>query len=226
MPVTQAMIDDLAGTHAEPDGDEVDELETETNEDGQDANEESVIKDLIDELEKFDIILPPDTDEENFFERLQVGLKTAAAHQGLDGDDTNAKLDNETTIADAGGVAMMSLQVKSVLGYAERQHAAAVEATLESLLKSGRCTPAEFHTRKQDLAALRLSLDDTGNPTPTDLEKWIASRQPLPRGTFWEPDMRTQRMAAEVEEPPEERTGKESDAKVNAVLAAVFGQRK
>jgi hypothetical protein len=58
-----------------------------------------------------------------------------------------------------------------------------------------------------------------------DLEKWIASRQPLPRGTFWEPEQRTQRMAAEVEEPPEERTGRESESKVNAVLAAVFGRK-
>jgi len=225
MPVPQARIDDLAGVRTQPDpDDEPDDI----NEDGQgDANEASVIAELIDELEKFDIILPDDTNEDNFFERLQVGLKTAAAHQGLGDDDgTNAKLDNETTIADAGGVAMMSLQVKSVLGYAERQHRDAVEATLESLLKSGRCTPAEFHDRKQNVSTLRLSLDDSGNPTPTDLEKWIQSRQPLPRGTFWEPEQRTQRMAAEVEEPPEERTGKESESKVNAVLAAVFGQRK
>ena len=222
MPVPQAMIDDLAGVGTQPEPDE----EIETNEDGQeDANEESVIKDLIDELEKFDIILPDDTDEENFFERLQVGLKTAAAHQGLDEDAAN-NLDNETTIADAGGVAMMSLQVKGMLGYAERQHREAVEATLESLLKSGRCTPSEFHDRKQGVPTLRLSLDDSGTPQPTDLEKWIASRQPLPRGTFWEPAQKTQLLSAEVEEPPEERTGKESDSKVNAVLAAVFGQRK
>jgi hypothetical protein len=223
MPVPQSMIDDLAGIGGKPEPDE----EVETNEDEQeDANEESVIKDLIEELEKFDIILPPDTNEDNFFERLQVGLKTAAAHQGLDDQGENAKLDNETTIADAGGVAMMSLQVKGMLGYAERQHRDAVEATLESLLRSGRCTPPEFHERKQLVPTLRLSLDETGSPTPTDVEKWIASRQPLPRGTFWEPEQRTQRMAAEVEEPPEERTGKESDSKVNAVLAAVFGQRK
>ncbi len=222
MPVPQEMIDDLAGVGGKPEPEE----EIETNEDGQgDANEESVIKDLIVELEKFDIILPDDTDEENFFERLQVGLKTAAAHQGLDEQGDANKLDNETTIADAGGVAMMSLQVKGMLGYAERQHRDAVEATLESLLKSGRCTPAEFHERKQGVQTLRLSLDDSGNPTPTDLEKWIASRQPLPRGTFWEPEQRTQRMTAEVEEPPETLTGRESDAKVNAVLAAVFGRK-
>jgi len=217
------MIDDLAGVGTQPEPDEeIDDI----NEDGQgDVNEASVIAELIDELAKFDIILPDDTNEENFFERLQVGLKTAAAHQGLDDEGAANNLDNETTIADAGGVAMMSLQVRSVLGYAERQHRDAVEATLESLLKSGRCTPAEFHDRKQNIPALRLSLDDSGNPTPTDLEKWIASRQPLPRGTFWEPEQRTQRMAAEVEEPPEERTGRESESKVNAVLAAVFGRK-
>ena len=47
MPVPQAMIDDLAGVGGKPEPDE----EAETNEDGQeDANEESVIKDLIVEL--------------------------------------------------------------------------------------------------------------------------------------------------------------------------------
>ena len=120
MPVPQAMIDDLAGVGTQP---EPDEEFDDINEDGQgDVNEASVIAELIDELAKFDIILPDDTNEENFFERLQVGLKTAAAHQGLDDEGAANNLDNETTIADAGGVAMMSLQVKSVLGYAERQH--------------------------------------------------------------------------------------------------------
>ncbi|MBC8868622.1 MAG: hypothetical protein H8E44_04360 [Planctomycetes bacterium] len=216
---TRAAIDALAGDYEDDefDGDDVG-----------DQNEAAIIKDLIEELAKFDIILPEDTDDENFFERLQVGLKTAAAHQGLDEDEGDGMQawDNDTTVADAGGVAMMSLQVKGVMGYAERQHRDAVAATLTSLLKSGRCTPAEYHDRKQGVESLRLSLDEQGNAAPTDLEKWIASRQPLPRGTFWDEEEKSKRMSVEVEEPPEELTGTESDAKVNAVMAAVFGPRK
>lgn len=218
----RALIDDLAGPGGGQDFDEgePDEFDSETIE-GDDA----IIKDLLAELEKFDIILPDDTRPDNFLERLQVGLKTASAHQALDGEALGNVSDTETTVADSGGVAMMSLQVKGVLGYAERQHRDAVEATLESLLRSGRCTPAEFHDRKTAVPSLRLSLDETGNAEPSDLEKWIASRQPLPRGTFWDPDEKTKRLSVETEEPPDELTGSESESKVNAVLAAVFGKK-
>ena len=219
----RALIDDLAGPGGGQDFDEgePDEFDSETLE-GDDA----IIKDLLAELEKFDIILPDDTRPDNFLERLQVGLKTASAHQALDGESLGNVSDTETTVADSGGVAMMSLQVKGVLGYAERQHRDAVEATLESLLRSGRCTPAEFHERKASVPSLRLSLDESGIASPSDLEKWIASRQPLPRGTFWEPDEKAQRLGVETEEPPDTLTGRESDSKVNAVLAAVFGPKK
>lgn len=218
----RALIDDLAGPG--PELDESEPLDQEPDEavEGDDA----LIKDLLTELEKFDIILPDDTRPDNFLERLQVGLKTAAAHQALDGEPIGNVSDTDTTVADSGGVAMMSLQVKGVLGYAERQHRGAVEATLESLLRSGRCTPAEFHDRKASVPSLRLSLDESGNAEPTDLEKWIASRQPLPAGTFWSGEERTKRLAVEAEEPPEAYTGRESDSKVNAVLAAVFGPKK
>jgi hypothetical protein len=55
------MIDDLAGVGTQPEPDEeIDDI----NEDGQgDVNEASVIAELIDELAKFDIILPDDTNE-------------------------------------------------------------------------------------------------------------------------------------------------------------------
>jgi len=222
----RSLIDDLAGPAGgqEPDTDEP--LDEEVEEQEPIEGDDALIKDLLAELEKFDIILPDDTNGGNFLERLQVGLKTAAAHQDLDNAVIEGVNDTDTTVADAGGVAMMSLQSRTALAYAERQHRGAVEATLESLLKSGRCTPSEFHERKAGVATLRLSLDDTGNAEPSDLEKWIASRQPLPRGTFWDPEEKTQRMGVEVEEPPDTLTGKGSDAKVIADLAAVFGPRK
>ena len=219
----RALIDDLAAPGG---GQGLDDTDLLDDEPGVVEGDDALIQDLLAELEKFDIILPPDTRPENFLERLQVGLKTAAAHQALENDTLGNVSDTDTTVADAGGVAMMSLQVKGVLGYAERQHRDAVEATLESLLKSGRCTPAEFHERKAHVPTLRLSLNESGQAEPSDLEKWIASRQPLPRGTFWEPDEKTQRMGVEPEEPPDSLTGRESDSKVNAVLAAVFGPKK
>lgn len=225
-------IDDLAGSR-KPAGADVDRDDREDREDRepQNAHEESEsgkIKELIEELVKFDIILPPDTTEDDFFDRLLVGLKTAAAHQGLDDERNGSPLDTDTTVADAGGVAMLSLQAQTALNYAERQHRSAVEATLQSLLNSGRCTPAEFHERKSQVPTLRLSLDDSGEPQPSDLEKWLASRQPLPRGTFWDAEQRSTRLSAtvEVEEPPTSAGAGESPEKVNAVLAAVFGQRK
>ena len=219
----RALIDDLAAPGGGQDLDDTDLLDDEP---GAVEGDDALIQDLLAELEKFDIILPPDTRPDNFLERLQVGLKTAAAHQALEDEPLGNVSDTDTTVADSGGVAMMSLQVKGVLGYAERQHRDAVEATLESLLKSGRCTPAEFHERKVHVPTLRLSLDESGQAEPSDLEKWIASRQPLPRGTFWEPDEKAQRMGTEPEEPPDSLTGRESDSKVNAVLAAVFGAKK
>ena len=221
----RALIDDLAGPAGGQDFEPNDELDEDLDGEPLEGDDE-LIKDLLSELEKFDIILPDDTRPDNFLERLQVGLKTAAAHQALEEEPLGNVSDTDTTVADAGGVAMMGLQVKGVMGYAERQHRGAVEATLESLLRTGRCTPAEFHDRKASVPTLRLSLDESGNAEPSDLEKWIASRQPLPAGTFWDAERRTQKLSVEADEPPDSYTGKESDSKVNAVLAAVFGPKK
>ena len=226
---TRNMIDDLAGLPGGITEGDADQQDPHADIGGDLEGDDAVIRDLLVELKKFDIILPEDdTTAENFLERLQVGLKTAAAHQGLNEQlpSDGSVTDNETQVADAGGVAMMSLQARNAFHYAEGQHRSSVQAALDSLLRTGRCTPAEHHQQGQLVQAVRLSLDNDAKPIPSELERWIASRQPLPCGACWDPQERSTRMGVEVEDLPDSLAGKESDAKVNAVLQAVFGPRK
>ncbi len=149
------------------------------------STSDTKLKDVLDALAKMDIVLSDDTNEENFLEHLHQALLTAAAHRGEDGDD------EPVTVAADDGYAAMSLESKKALAFAERTHREQIKSRLDALLSSGRCTPDEHKSHAASISAVKLSLDDSGNPQPSRIEDWIASRESVPEGTFWDPEKRT-----------------------------------
>lgn len=117
-----------------------------------------------------------------------------------DGDDEMGKLQDP-------GFAALSLQARNALAYAEREHRKGITARLEKLRDDGQCTVDEFNKRLEGVTTISLSLDDSGQPASSDVEKWIESRETVPAGTFWDEATRTanvQRMS--LVEPSERQT--------------------
>lgn len=170
------------------------------------------LADVVGALAKMDIVLPEDTSPENFLDRLHVALLTAAAHQGV---DAGAAPGDEQPEAATPAIATMSLAAQNALKFAEKQHNAQVSRSLDALLKTGRATPAEVNVKRRELSAIKLSLDNDGNPRASDVEKWIDSRRAVPKGTFWTPGQRSQFEAKRLSlvTPPE---GKEATIAPNS----------
>ena len=153
------------------------------------------LKDVLEALEKMDIVLSDDTNEENFLEHLHQALLTAAAHRGEDHDDEPV-----TVASDDAGYATMSLEAKAAFAFAERTHREAIKNRLDALLKTGRCTPKEHKEKASAIGSVKLSLDAKGQPAPSRLEEWITSREELPEGACWDPARRTK--MSQVVDPP------------------------
>lgn len=149
------------------------------------------LTDVLSSLGNMNIVLPMDTTAENFLDRLHTALLTAAAQQGLEADGNGLGADQQPEAATP-SIATMSLAAQNAMKFAARQHSQSIQKNLETLLKTGRCTPAEAEERKRGLGVLKLSLDDKGNPRPSDIEKWIDSRKAVPKGTFWTPGQRSE----------------------------------
>lgn len=185
------------------------------------GDDPAMLKGVIGALSQFNIVMPDDTHTGNFVDRLHTALLTAAAHKKEDQTEEPAVPTENPAVADP-GFAAMSNDVRNAIGYAEKQHRRQVEVDLQSLLKDGKITPAEHKTHSTAIRAVKLSLDAQGEPIPSEVEKFIASRQPLPKGTFWSDVQRTQLSAAVVADPPrdprEGLTEEETKDKANWAL--------
>ena len=119
----------------------------------------------------------------------------------------------------------MSLQQKATVLFAEKQHRASVSKRLDDALETGQCTPAEHKDRRTALPAVKLSLTDDGQPEESDLEKWITSREAVPRGSFWDPESKIR--LAQVIEPPDHLKAEPTDGDDKATASwALTGKRK
>lgn len=136
----------------------------------------------------------------------------AESSKGDDDDDSNGD-DDMGKLADP-GFAAMSLASRNALAYSEREHRKGIQSRLDTLRDQGRCTVDEHSKRMEGVAAIRLSLDDDGNPNLSDLEKWLDSREAVPAGTFWTPEMRTANATRlSIAEPGEhQRLGSDAEA--------------
>ena len=151
------------------------------------------VKRVIEGMAALNIMVPDDTTVENFFERVESALLTAAA-MGDDGVGTESL---EATSPEFAAFSLDSPLAK----FQAKGHQKGVMERLDAILKEGRCTPVEYKDRKPQVGSIRLSLNKSGEHKPTEIESWIASREAIPVGSCWDPEMRT-RMSNSLEVVP------------------------
>jgi len=178
------------------------------------------LKKVIEALSKNSIVLADDTTAENLLERLESALLTRNA---MDGDT-----DEELEVVQP-STASFNLDKHPELAkqrqYLDGQHQVGVRSRLSAVLKSGRCTPAEFKREEAKLSTVRLNLDTNGTPQRGELENWVESREAIPIGSCWEPEVRTRMAAVDVIEPSSEfmegreLTDEQSEAEADKILS-------
>lgn len=173
-------------------------------------------KRVIEGLAALNIIVPDDTTVENFFERVESALLTAAA-MGDGGVST------ENLEATSPEFAAFSLD--SPLGkFQSKQHQTGVMTRLNLLLQEGQCTPVEHKDRLPQVGKISLSLNATGEHQPTNLEVWIESRESVPPGTYWDDSKRTRMSNLEVVPHPEGMAGDEvTEEQAEEIVDQMFG---
>lgn len=181
------------------------------------ATDKSKVTAVLDGLKTKGIVLPSDFD---FSGDSAIDILLAAINSSVAADVKQEESEQEndkeddTPVVASPGYAQMSTEQKGNVAFnlLERKHREQLGRDLIGLLESGRCTPAEANERKAALGTVKLALDDSGNEVPGDIEKFIASRQPVPKGTFWTDEQRTKlRLSAEPAPPPFETDAELTD---------------
>ncbi len=185
------------------------ESDDEANGDGSDE-----VRLVIEGLAALNIILPDDTDKENFWERAPSAIMTAKAM----GDDG---VNNEPLEATSPEFAAFSL---SPLGkFQSKGHQKGVMARLDAILREGRCTPVEYKDRAPQVQTIRLSLNAEGEHKLTAIEEWIKSREDIPVGSCWDVTKRTRMSNLEVVPHPDGLAGDEvTEEQAEEIVDEIF----
>ena len=197
--------------------DHEDDDDDNTGHDDDEGDGSDRVKRVIEGMAALNIIVPDDTTVENFFERVESALLTAAAM----GDGVDMATDNlEATSPEFAALSLDSPLAK----FNSRQHQTGVMARLNELLEQGQCTPVEHKDRKPQVGAIRLSLNNSGEHQSTSIESWIESREAVPPGTFWDAAKRTRMSNLEVVEHPEGLAGDEvTEERAEEIVDEMFG---
>ncbi|MGH9931696.1 MAG: hypothetical protein ACREA9_21040 [Pyrinomonadaceae bacterium] len=193
--------------------------------DGSQSGKEKQLEALLAHLRNDGYGLPSDTDSGNFIERMltasltkQAVQQKADAEAAADKDDEEDDQQGDVTVADP-GYAAMSL-------YAENMHRDSIKAKLQTLLEQGRCKPDEASQYVEALTAVKLSLDPTGKQLgKSDVEVFIAHREAVPLGTFWDDKTRTKKMSASVLEPGDKMKFDPSEEDAEKIVDQMFGKK-
>lgn len=204
------------------------------NKDGEEENKSGgQLKALVEKLvQEMDVHFPEGVDHEStegmiLLLTAVLNRNAGAANDDDSNEDEEDDMANKPTVPLQPDMAVMSLQAKTALDYAERQHRLSLTSQLDALCKVGKCTPAEVAKYKPIIGAVRLSLTTSGEPELSDVDKFIASREAVPEGTFWDDKSRL-RMAAQPQALPGYATFNEDpDAtEANAIAEWAGGKGK
>lgn len=178
---------------------------------------------ILDGLKTKGIVLPSDLTFPAEIQDVLIAAINSSIAADVKHEEKSQEPEQEEkpTTVPSPGYATMSTEQKGNAAFAvlERKHREQIGRDLDELLKTGRCTPDEASRYKTALGAVRLSLDETGNEVPSDVEKFIASRQPVPAGTFWSDEQRTRLSTEAVAvDPPyvDERNISDAEAQKRA----------
>lgn len=165
------------------------------------------IGDLMLALADHGIILPEDTQDGNFLDRLRTAL-IATKGDSPAGNPGSPFDDGDTIVADP-QIATMSVEGK----YAAKQYQKQLNQQLRKLLNSGRCSPAEFRQKQAQMKVQRLSLSRaTGKAKSNALTVWLKSRASLPVGAVWSSRQKLRRMSLVAVEQPKSTKVKQQNS--------------
>lgn len=181
----------LSGVYRMADDQEIDDSNTdpkpvEENQDlpavGKSDDEKRLESVLAYLVELTGISLQSDTDGSNFMERLQTALMTAkavkdkAAEEAANDEPEEENDDMPNALTETSpAFAAMSLQVN-------RMNQDRIRRELDDCLAAGQITKAEFDKQAAALGQVKMSLDASGQPVASEVEKFIENRKALPRG--------------------------------------------
>ena len=130
-----------------------------------------IVAQIVAALAQGGIVLPEGTDASNIVQAIQATMGGGQDQT----PDTVASPDIQT---------MSLAKVRAAQTYAERYFRDGLTAKLNELRDSGRMSDEEYKAKTASVGVARLSLNSKGEAAPTELDKWIESRKPLPEGTF------------------------------------------
>lgn len=220
--------DDMAALPAEEPG--MGDMEPAPMDDLPDPTEVGMdLSEVLADLLQVGIVLGDDTTEANFVDRLTPALKTFIANMdsapagGMGGEEDLYK--DEPVEVEQQQFQQMSLAQRKVHEYAQQKHRDEVRTRLNRLFTRGQCTRVELDEQRARCEVIRLSLNSAGSPDQSDVERWIESREAIPKGTFWSKKVRTQRMSVQVEKPPVPVDGKMTEDKAEKIAKRLLGRK-
>lgn len=166
------------------------------------------VADAIAGLAKMKIMLPDDTTPENFLDRLVPALMTAAAQtapEEMPMEQLPPEPEPEPekpVLVDNPQIAAMSLRLKKFEADKLSEGKKALANRLESLLASGRMTPAEHTEQVKRLGLTKMSLTDDATVKTTPIDIWVSAREAIPEGACWTPNMRLQQLSTIKKQNP------------------------
>lgn len=176
------------------------------------------VADAIAGLAKMKIVLPDDTTPENFLDRLVPALMTAAAQtapEEIPAEQLPPEPEPEPekpVLVDNPQIAAMSLRLKKFEADKLAAGKKALADRLESLLSSGRMTPAEHTEQVKRLGLTKMSLTDDATVKTTPIDIWVSAREAIPAGACWTPNMRLQQLSTlKKQTPPDSWNTKKPD---------------
>jgi hypothetical protein len=184
------------------------EMPTEETPEATPEGSSTSVADVLAELAKLNIILPDDTTEANFLDRLRPALMTAAAQSGMT-DQAPTEDPSEPPKAVDPAIATMSLRVKQLEGHLLEQGRAKAADRMRKILETGRCTPAEYDSNSKALKAVKMSLGSDNTVSAGTIEHWMASRESIPSGSCWSPEEKLLRMGSRPVDAPTAWTQKQ-----------------
>ena len=176
----------------------------------------SMLSEVITGLAAMKIMLPSDTNTANFLDRLNVALMTVAAQDPEPEKENTEVVDPSPAEPETPAIATMSTRINLLESRIIEEEKKAVRQRLDALLKSGRCSPAEFDVKSKALGVQRMSLQPDNTVSTGAIGDWLVSRECVPEGAFWDPAEKIKRMSTS-QQPDQWKTKGDSSPDVETM---------